>query len=192
MDTLPAFLARHQQLHGIEMAYTLQPLSEAQLRQRPHGRLNSIVWNLWHMARSEDFGINRLVVDQGQLFYEDRWQLRLNIPYRHQGTGMISTDVDDLSKRINIEALLGYFQAVGARTQSIVQALDCKRLQETPAPDHLKHVVFDEGIFMRDCEQIMQYYQARNKGWFLMHLGLTHNFQHYGEIVTLASLVSST
>jgi hypothetical protein len=33
------------------------------MRQRPHPRVNSIVWNLWHLLRVEDAALNRFVVD---------------------------------------------------------------------------------------------------------------------------------
>jgi hypothetical protein len=36
---------------------------DAQWRARPHG-LNSIAWLVWHVARCEDGGLNRLVIDR--------------------------------------------------------------------------------------------------------------------------------
>jgi hypothetical protein len=45
----------------------LQDLDAAQLRRCPAPGVNAIAWLLWHMARCEDVGVNRLVSDGRQV-----------------------------------------------------------------------------------------------------------------------------
>jgi len=40
----------------------LSGLTEHQMRHSPHPPLNPIAWVLWHLARSEDVGVNRVPV----------------------------------------------------------------------------------------------------------------------------------
>lgn len=41
----------------------------------------------------------------------------------------------------------------------------------------------------QEASQVIEAYQGTTKGWILMHLGLTHTFQHIGEATTIASLM---
>ena len=60
------------------------------MRARPGAHLNSLVWLLWHMARTEDVAVNLVVVGRAQVL-DDRWTKRMNIPWRTIGTGMNAT-----------------------------------------------------------------------------------------------------
>lgn len=53
-------------------------LSDDQMRVRPARGMNSIVWLLWHMARTEDVAVNLVVAAQPQVF-DDDWARRMNI-----------------------------------------------------------------------------------------------------------------
>ena len=63
MDTMAFFRTRYDDLHGRFTDDLLSGLTEDQLRHRPHPGVNTIVWLLWHIARAEDIGVNRLLVD---------------------------------------------------------------------------------------------------------------------------------
>ena len=72
-------------------------LSERELRGRPHPKANTIVWLVWHIARVEDVGVNRFVVDGRQVMDRDDWVTRLRVTRRDVGTGMTDAEVDGLS-----------------------------------------------------------------------------------------------
>ena len=63
------FAAQHAACHASDVYEGRTPssdrvlggLSEAQLRMRPGPGLNSLVWLLWHMARTEDVAVNLVV-----------------------------------------------------------------------------------------------------------------------------------
>src|SRR5215510_4235792 len=92
MDALQFFLLRHEALRSTTAQQSIDilfsQLSEAQLRHRPRPDLNSIAWIVWHMARCEDFGVQRLVGYRPQIFDQQGWMARLHVPLRDSGTCM--------------------------------------------------------------------------------------------------------
>lgn len=131
MNVIDLFLEFHQNLSKDRYIERLfDRLSEEQLRTRPYPAINSIAWLLWHMARVEDAGVNRLVVAQPQVFDEGNWGKRMNVPIRHHGTGMTDREVTDLSQRIDIAALCAYREAVRTKTATVVKSLPLEQLDE--------------------------------------------------------------
>jgi hypothetical protein len=95
------FLVQHTRVHslGAGMSYTdrvFGGLSDHEIRARPAAHLNSLVWLLWHMARTEDVAVNLVVAGRAQVL-DDQWVERMNIPWRTIGTGMVEGDVDSLT-----------------------------------------------------------------------------------------------
>jgi len=183
------FLERHSVLYDYYLTGLWQTVPEDLMRQRPHPRVNSIAWNLWHLTRVEDAGINRFVVDGSQVFDEGCWEQRLNVPWRHQGTGMTLDEVDDLNQRIDLRALHDYSSMVGARTKEVVKPIDPASLDETMGAERLRVILFDEGLAAPQSAGLLENYTGWNKGRCLIHFGLTHSFQHVGEIGVIASLL---
>lgn len=74
-----AFVLRYRPLHEELIPELLRPLSDEQLRRRPHPHATPIAWHLWHMARAEDVGVNRLVTDGTQVLSDGHWDERMNL-----------------------------------------------------------------------------------------------------------------
>jgi hypothetical protein len=193
MDALQFFLLRYEPLHvttGVQSIDNLfSTLSDAQLRQRPRPDLNSIAWIVWHMARCEDFGLQRLVAQRPQIFDQEDWMTRLNVPLRHCGTSMTDDEVTALSTRIDLAALRAYWAAVGHGTLAVVRTLHPEALDEVIDPAFLHQVIVDEGVFGPNTDFVESVYQGHNKGWFLAHLGLTHNYEHAAEALVIRGLL---
>src|SRR4029450_12679641 len=126
MDLQAFFLSQHAAVHPRDVSGRVFPaqrvfgeLSEDQLRTRPGKGLNSLVWLLWHMARTEDVAVNLVVAGRAQVL-DDRWTERMNIPWRTIGTGMLPDDVDSRTRRADIAAVKAYRAAGGQRTQDVV------------------------------------------------------------------------
>lgn len=189
MELAQLFLERH----GVLCAFYLEGLWDAvaadAMRRRPDPRLNSIAWNMWHIARVEDSGINRFVADRQQVLDAGDWMLRLKLPWRHHGSGMTFAEVDQLSAQIDLAALRGYAAAVHSRTREVVAQLDEQSLDATMDSARLRLIVIDEGLAHSDGEGLVQNYLGWSKGKCLLHFGLTHSFQHVGEMETIASLL---
>lgn len=183
------FLQRYDPLHNNYLAGYWTHVSHEQMRQRPHLRVNSIAWNLWHIARVEDAGLNRFVTDGSQVFDDGNWMERLNLPWRHHGTNMSFAEVDELDQRMDLSALQEYSQAVQARTRSIIESLDRVDLDATMDEERLKQIMAMEGLAHSQAEGFVKNYLGWSKGKCLMSFGLTHSWQHVGEMEVIASLL---
>ena len=83
MDLVGFFLELHAATHAGDVSGLLRPehwlsgLSDEQMRRRPGEGVNSIVWLLWHMARTEDVAVNLVVAARTQVF-DDTWAQWMN------------------------------------------------------------------------------------------------------------------
>ena len=189
IDISLLFLQRYDPLYTFWLAGIWAQVPQPLMRQRPHPRVNSIAWILWHLTRVEDAGLNRFVVDRAQVLDEGSWMERMNLPWRHHGSEMTLVEVDELSQRIDLSALQGYSEAVQARTRDIVSKLNSDDLNAAMEEEHLRKILIDEGLAHVNAEGFVKNYLGWTKGKCLMNFGLTHPYQHVGEIGVIASLV---
>lgn len=188
MNISSIFLQRYDPLYYYIAGFWMH-VSHEQMRQRPHRRTNSIAWNLWHITRVEDAGLNRFVADQPQILDEGRWMERMKIPWRHHGTEMTFAEVDELDERIDLSALHDYSQAVQERTRLIVETLEQQDLDVGMEEKRLRQIMVNEGLAHSQPEGFIKNYLGWSKGKCLMSFGLTHSWQHVGEMEVIASLI---
>lgn len=190
MNITELFLQRYDPLYGFWLAGTWEAVSHEQMRRRPHARVNSIAWNLWHLTRVEDAAFNRFLTDGVQVFDAGDWQAKLGLPWRHNGCEMSFDEVDELGRRIDLAALHAYTQAVEARTRQVAADLQQIDLDATLHEAPLRRVLFDEGLAHPNAAAgLLQNYLGWPKSKCLMNLGVTHPYQHVGEIGVIASLL---
>jgi hypothetical protein len=190
MDFSNLFLQRYNPLYEFWLEGFWQTIPHDLMRQRPHPRLNSIAWIFWHLTRVEDSGLNRFITGREQVFDSGGWLPRLNIPWRHHGSGMTSAEVDELGERIDLDALRAYSQAVRARTLEIVARLDPDSLETVMDTAHMRRILFDEGLaHPAEAEGLLANYTGWTKGKVLLNFGLTHPYQHVGEVEVIATLL---
>jgi len=182
------FRQRYDVLYNFWLA-VVWDISEDLMRQRPHPRVNSIAWNLWHIARVEDAGINRFVADRPQVLDEGGWMQKMNIPWRHHGSEMTFPEVDELNERIHITTLREYTNAVHERTLEVVKSLNLDNLSAIVPLDHVRTIIINEGLAHSQPEGFIKTYLGWTKGKCLMNFCLTHPYQHVGEIGVIASLL---
>ncbi len=165
-----------------------EQLQENDLRAMPHG-MNSIAWNIWHMARAEDVGLNRLVTEGEQVFDREGYMAKMKIDIRHFGTGMNAEEVRQLSMQIDLDALRDYHEKVGEQSLKVFANLEQIRLDEKLDQDYLHQVMIEEGVLHRDALWVEAFYQTKARSWFLAHMGLTHSFEHLGQIMLIRKLL---
>lgn len=191
MNACQLFLIRHAPVHS-EMINIIDKVTDAEARCSPAKDINTIAWLLWHVARGEDIAVNRFVAHRSQLFFEEAWAERLNVPRFDFGVGMTGDEVGELSARVNLPALIAYWIAVEKRTRSIVEKLSPENLDEVNDSDYVRQVVREDGMFRGAGmwgEDLWAEMQDRSKGFFLGYMGLTHNWLHYGEASVTLSLL---
>ena len=110
MDAVRFFLEQHARLHAAEVAdgasladRILGGLTDNEMRLRPGKGMNSLTWLLWHMARTEDVSVNRVVTDSRQVF-DESWARQHGISRPDIGTGMTDEEVAELTERIDVVA----------------------------------------------------------------------------------------
>jgi hypothetical protein len=189
MNIVTVFLQRYDPLCNNYLAGFWSRVPYDLMRRRPHPRANSIAWNLWHIARCEDAGMNRFVVDGSQVLGDGRWMERMNLPWRHHGTEMSMAEVDELDQRIDLTALLEYSRAVQARTRAILKMLEMDDLDAEMDEERLRQILVNEGLAHSNAEGFIKNYLGWSKGKCLMAFGLTHSWQHVGEMEVIASLL---
>ena len=181
MDAIAFFLSRYNDLHGGLVDGLFSKLSEAQLRGRPHPGVNTVAWLLWHSARIEDVGLNRFLSDRPQAL-DEGWLGRLKVPRRDVGTGMSDGEVDELSLRIDLEALRGYWEAVTTRTLAVVETLEGTDLEALVPGERVRSVVLAEDVVAPGAEWLTEFWAGgRSRAWVLAQMALLHPYGHYYE-----------
>ena len=189
VEAIHAFLHQHAMLHTASLAlgsrWSFQDeissdLTDEQLRQIPHGRLHSIAWLLWHIARTEDVTINVLLANTDQLLYADHWFEHLALPTRDIGTEMSAADITALSAQIDLSALRAYRFAVGQRTREIVQQVTAEELRQGVEVERIARVKA-EGAVVPAAYGVVEYWGRHTKGNLLLIPATRHSFTHLNE-----------
>jgi len=197
IDILGFFLVQHGRLHSVEIGggasygdRVFGGLTDDQMRERPGRGLNSLIWLLWHMARTEDVAVNLVVADRGQVL-DDGWTERMNVPWRTIGTGMADREVGDLTQRADVEAVRAYRAAVGRRTRDVVRELRPEAWDEVLGFTDTARAAA-AGAFAPNTAWVDEIgykpWQGHPRAAQLAGSAIAHNAMHLGEAVTIRSL----
>jgi len=182
MDARAYYLMLYQVAHGEVPGTARRILNEPtpeQLRVKPPDH-NSLAWIIWHLAREEDWAVNTMLRGGAQVLTRDGWEAKLRIARRDIGTGMTEDEVVDLSARIDLGALRGYFDAVTAETLRFVDAFDFDALDgPLDVPAHLA-LAPEVTAPLSDAMRSAMARQTTGR-WFLNHLTLGAVYGHIGE-----------
>ncbi|MFV6032623.1 mycothiol transferase [Streptomyces sp. NPDC056264] len=100
----------------------VEGLTEDELAARADPDANSIAWLVWHLTRIQDdhlagaFGTD-------QLWDADGWRDRFGLPFGKGATGYGQTSAQVGKVRAPADLLLGYHDAVHARTLDLVRSV---------------------------------------------------------------------
>jgi len=188
MDATDFMRVRYAQIHHVLTDPAIAWLGDAQLRGRPHRGANTVAWLVWHTARVEDVGVNRFVVDRPQVL-EDGWLKRLGVERRDVGTGMNDAEVDELSARIDLDALRGYWDAVTRRTPEVIASVRGSDLEAVVPEDRVRRVALSEGAVAPGAEWLTEFWaKGRSRAWILAQTPFLHVYGHYFEARAVAGL----
>jgi hypothetical protein len=105
------------------------PGTVAGILWQPDPAANSIGWLLWHLARVEDDHLAGVALATGsgsdaQVWLTDGWAARFALPYPDAAIGYGQTAADVAAFDVgDADTLLGYYQAVHARTSAVLADL---------------------------------------------------------------------
>ena len=193
MDLLDFFEMEHRESHAgavygrptiIDRVFGAP--SEAQMRARPAPGLNSLVWLLWHMARTEDVAVN-LVITAGEQVLGDAWTRRMNVARRDMGSGMTEDEVGELTAVANIAAVRAYHVSVGSRTREIARALPQDAWNEILTEADIARAA--AAIGPRDHPPGPAHpWCGQSRARRLSGAAVGHNLVHLGEAITISGL----
>jgi uncharacterized damage-inducible protein DinB len=92
------------------------------LAHRVDGTANSIAWLVWHLTRVQDDHVAE-VAGREQTWTADGWAQRFGLPFDDAATGYGQGDDEVAAVRVDADLLLGYYDAVHARTLEYVDGL---------------------------------------------------------------------
>lgn len=103
-------------------------LTPEELHWVPAPGANSVGWLVWHLTRIQDDHVAEVMGEQ-QVWVRDGWATRfgLDAGSDETGYGHRAADVDRV-RPDSAEALIGYFEAVAARTRDFLRGLSAKDL----------------------------------------------------------------
>jgi hypothetical protein len=176
MDARDLFLEQHAAVQsaavgGNKMSTaerTFGSLTDEQMRVRPREDLNSLAWILWHIARSEDIFVNRVLY---------------GITRRDFGIGMTSPEVTELTKQIEIGALREYRDGVGRRTRELVSGFKAEDWEGQVTPERIATAAAEGGFGTR--AEAMKVFTGRPRRAVLSGIALFHSSGHMGEANTV-------
>ncbi len=192
-EVIELFLGQHAMVHSAEMANDgswsfedelLREASEPVVRRIPRDGEHSIAWILWHLARIEDVTMNLLAAGSPQLFLQENWPARLNVPYRDTGNATDMDYIRTLSAGIDLAQLLAYRRAVGRRTRRIVEDLQPGELDQKVLPSRIERVRA-EGAVEEAAGAVLDYWGGLKISGLLLMPPTRHCFLHLNEAARL-------
>ncbi|MFD9243854.1 DUF664 domain-containing protein [Streptomyces sp. NPDC059556] len=100
----------------------VEGLTEDELAARVDPDANSIAWLVWHLTRIQDDHLAG-AFDTDQLWDADGWRDRFGLPFGKGATGYGQTSAQAGRVRAPADLLLGYHDAVHARTLDLVRSV---------------------------------------------------------------------
>lgn len=150
------FLELHSKLHLSSITRTspnevdnlLNDLAPHEFNIMPTSKDQTIAWVLWHTARIEDLTMGILVAEGKQLF-DGEWKKQLNT-ISDTGNALSKDEIVQLSRKLNIETLIAYRNAVGQRTLKIVKSLSANDMKRVVSAQGLTAIKQAGGVTDQD------------------------------------------
>ena len=131
MDAKELILRSLEQSQGY-LTGALDGLTQEEFAWSPGPECNNIAFILWHIARVEDFYVNRVIQREKELHETEGWQEKLGTPVKAYGLTVEELQAWPVPK---LEDLRGYANAVRENTLAFLKSIPPEKLDEVPRPD---------------------------------------------------------
>ncbi|HEY9329398.1 MAG TPA: DUF664 domain-containing protein [Streptomyces sp.] len=106
----------------------VEGLEPDDLNARPDDGANSIAWLVWHLTRVQDDHLADAAGTE-QVWFTEGWATRFDLPFAEGATGYGHSSKEVGAVRVgSADLLLGYYDAVHARSAEFIGGLDGKAL----------------------------------------------------------------
>lgn len=183
------FLELHSKLHLSSVSDTgrnevdalLGDLAPGEYCVMPTAKDETIAWVLWHIARIEDLTMNILVANRGQVF-DDEWRKQLGTPVSDTGNALSDDEIMELSRRLNIEKLMAYRNAVGQRTRDIVKSLAAEDMRRSVSEQGLEAIRQAGGVTGQDDSRwLLDFWGKKDVAGLLLMPPTRHVLMHLND-----------
>ncbi len=152
--------------------------TELTTRILPH--TNLLAFDLWHVARAQDWALQTLVRGVPELIDEPRWQGRGRLATHGIGVGLSEAEADDLARSLALADILEYADAVHQNLLAWLGAISDDELSREPdVPAQLqRYPVYLEPAMREEVPWMFQ----RPQVWRCLAPALGHARDHLAEM----------
>jgi hypothetical protein len=165
----------HQILHDVA-----DDLTADELTTRILPRTNLLAFDLWHVARTQDWALQTLVRGVPEMIDEPRWQGRGRLATHGLGVGLSEAQADDLARHVALADVLQYADAVHQIILAWLRGISDAELSGSPdVPGHLaRYPVYLEQAMRDEVPWMFEHPQA----WRCLAPALGHVRDHLAEM----------
>ncbi|MFC1940996.1 DinB family protein [Chloroflexota bacterium] len=133
MESRELILRSLEQSQGY-LTKALDGLTQEEAAWSPNAECNSITFILWHIARVEDFFVNRVIQRETELYEAEAWREKLGTPAKETGYTYTLEQLQAWPVP-KLEILRGYADSVREKTLTFLESIPNEKLSEIPRPD---------------------------------------------------------
>lgn len=78
----------------------------------------TIAYSIWHIMRIEDIVVNTLILNCDEILFTNQYLKRINAPIITTGNELVKEEIAEFSKRLDLDALYEYAEAVRQKTDA--------------------------------------------------------------------------
>ena len=78
----------------------------------------TIAYSIWHIMRIEDIVVNTLILNCDEILFTNQYLIKINAPIITTGNELVKEEIAEFSKRLDLDALYEYAEAVRQKTDA--------------------------------------------------------------------------
>ena len=78
----------------------------------------TIAYSIWHIMRIEDIVVNTLILNCDEILFTNQYLKKINAPVITTGNELVKEEIAEFSKRLDLDALYEYAEAVRQKTDA--------------------------------------------------------------------------
>ena len=88
----------------------------------------TIAYSIWHIMRIEDIVVNTLILNCDEILFTNQYLKKINAPIITTGNELVKEEIAEFSKRLDLDALYEYAEAVRQKTDAWLLTISCDDL----------------------------------------------------------------
>lgn len=181
---------------NLRLHHSARDLTPDELTRHEVTGVNPIGFIVWHMARSQDWAVNTAIRDLPEIVTRAPWR-DSSVAVAGIGTGFERADAEDVARRVNLQDLLAYADAVHADSLAWLRTQTESVLDEIPdvAAHDAPHPEYQTPGFRAEMDSGPEHDDAvgRKGGlpvWVLLtSVAVTHLHRHLGEVDLMKDVI---